>query len=76
VVSPIEDEEESGDLGPAIVRRKHFMLSPMDEFEALEQMELLGHQSFFIFYNANTNNINVLYRRRDGNFGLIEPEIG
>ncbi|MFC2043402.1 sigma 54 modulation/S30EA ribosomal C-terminal domain-containing protein, partial [Chloroflexota bacterium] len=45
-------------------------------FEALEQMELLGHQSFFIFYNANTNNINVLYRRRDGNFGLIEPEIG
>jgi putative sigma-54 modulation protein len=76
VVSPIEDEEESGDLGPAIVRRKHFMLSPMDEFEALEQMELLGHQSFFIFFNANTNKINVLYRRRDGNFGLIEPEIG
>jgi len=39
-------------------------------------MGLLGHENFFVFYNASTNAINVLYRRRDGNYGLIEPEIG
>lgn len=69
-------EEDTGELKPVIARRKQFMLTPMDEFEALEQMELLGHESFFIFFNANTNSINVLYRRRDGSFGLIEPEVG
>ena len=42
--------------------------------EATEQMELLGHD-FFIFLNASTNEINVLYRRKDGNYGLIEPEL-
>ena len=71
-----ETEEESGELGPAIVRRKRFSLVPMDEMEALEQMEMLGHELFFVFYNANTNAVNVLYRRRDGTYGLIEPEIG
>ncbi len=69
-------EEETGDLGPAIVRRKTFRLAPMDELEAMEQMELLGHDNFFIFYNPNTNGVNVLYRRRDGSYGLIEPVIG
>lgn len=69
-------EEETAELGPTIVRRKHFPLSPMDELEAIEQMSLLGHENFFIFFNVNTNAINILYRRRDGNFGLIEPEIG
>ncbi len=67
---PEEDEE------PLIVRRKRFTLIPMDEQEAIEQMKLLGHDNFFIFYNANTNAVNVLYRRRDGAYGLIEPEIG
>ena len=76
VVQPFEEEEESGELGPVIVRRKHFLLSPMDELEAIEQMILLGHENFFIFFNANTNAVNVLYRRRDGAYGLIEPEIG
>ena len=71
-----EAEEESGELGPVIARRKRFVLHPMDEFEALEQMSLLGHESFFVFYNANTQKINVLYRRRDGTYGLIEPEVG
>ncbi len=66
-----EPEEEM----PAIVRRKHFLLSPMDEQEAIEQMALLGHEDFFIFFNSNTNTINVLYKRRDGRYGLIEPEI-
>ncbi len=74
-VEPMVDEE-TGELLPMIVRRKHFALTPMDELEALEQMALLGHENFFVFYNANTNAINVLYRRRDGNYGLIEPEMG
>lgn len=65
-------EEET----PVIVRRKRFTLIPMDEIEAVEQMKLLGHENFFVFYNANTSNINVLYRRRDGTYGLIEPELG
>jgi putative sigma-54 modulation protein len=77
-VSPliIEEDEETGELPPIIVRRKHFMLIPMSEEEAIEQMMLLGHENFFVFYNANTNMINVLYKRRDGMYGLIEPEIG
>ena len=74
--TPIAEEEETGELGVVIARRKHFVLTPMDEVEALEQMQLLGHENFFIFYNANTNAVNVLYRRRDGSYGLIEPEIG
>lgn len=71
-----EDEEESGDLVPVIARRKRFLMSPMDEMEALEQMSLLGHESFFVFYNVNNNSVNVLYKRRDGMYGLIEPELG
>jgi len=72
---PLEEtmEEESE---PMIVRRKKFILLPMNEAEALEQMKLLGHDNFFIFYNADAHKINVLYRRRDGSYGLIEPEIG
>ena len=68
-------DEETGELKPAIVRRKHFILTPMDEAEAIEQMGLLGHENFFIFFNMKTNAINVLYRRRDGTYGLIEPDI-
>lgn len=58
-----------------IVRRKHFKISPMSETDAIEQMNLLGHEDFFIFLNHKTNKINVAYRRRDGNYGLIEPEL-
>jgi putative sigma-54 modulation protein len=58
-----------------IVRRKTFILNPMDENEAIEQMALVAHEDFFIFYNVNTNSINVLYTRRDGNLGLIEPKV-
>jgi putative sigma-54 modulation protein len=71
-----EPEEESAELGPVIVRRKRFLLTPMDEYEAVEHMSLLGHENFFIFFNAKTNSVNVLYRRRDGNYGLIEPQVG
>ena len=68
-------DELADETEPEIVRRKHFLLHPMDELEAIEQMNLLGHEDFFVFYNANTSTINVLYKRRDGKYGLIEPEI-
>jgi putative sigma-54 modulation protein len=60
---------------PVIARRKQFALRPMDEWEAIEQMELLGHNNFFVFYNVQTEGINVLYRRHDGSLGLIQPQV-
>lgn len=75
---PPVDEEVLEDLAEAqerrIVRVKRFAVSPMDEEEAVEQMELLGHD-FFVFFNPNTGTLNVLYRRKDGNYGLLEPEV-
>jgi putative sigma-54 modulation protein len=71
----LEEEETEEETGPVIARRKRFLVTPMDELEAIEQMSLLGHENFFVFFNVNTNAINILYRRRDGNYGLIEPEI-
>ncbi len=68
--------DETGELPPLIARRKHFRILPMNELEAVEQMKLLGHDNFFVFYNAETSKVNVLYRRRNGSYGLIEPEIG
>jgi len=76
VVEPPVVEEEGGEGVPQIVRHKTFRMQPMNELEALEQMLLLGHENFFIFYNVGTNSINVLYRRRDGTYGLIEPLYG
>ncbi len=58
---------------PVVVRNKKFVVKPMDIEEAKMQMELLGHQ-FFVFRNAVTNEINVLYLRQDGDYGLIEPD--
>lgn len=57
-----------------IVRNKRFDMAPMDTEEAIEQMELLGHD-FFVYFNPDSSQVNVVYRRRDGNYGLIEPEI-
>ncbi len=71
LMPPIEEYEE---VPKRIVRTKRFLVIPMDEEEAAEQMELLGHD-FFLFLNANTGELNVIYRRRDGNYGLIEPEL-
>jgi putative sigma-54 modulation protein len=70
------DGEFAGDEEPveALVRRKRFKLQPMDEDEAIEHMEMLGHD-FFVFYNPDEAQINVLYRRRDGQYGLILPEL-
>ena len=67
-----EEDEESEMF---IARQKKFTVYPMVVEEALEQMKLLEHDNFFIFYNGETNAMNVLYRRRDGSYGLIEPEI-
>lgn len=75
-VVPLAEAEEEETKEPVIARRKHFLLTPMDESEAIEQMQLLGHEDFFVFYNAATNTVNILYHRRDGTYGLIEPEIG
>jgi putative sigma-54 modulation protein len=76
-VAPIVlEERQTDEEQPIIGRRKRFVLTLMDELEAIEQMSLLGHDAFFVFYNMNTNSMNVLYRRRDGSYGLIEPEIG
>jgi putative sigma-54 modulation protein len=74
-VIPAVGEEEGEEDQSLIVRRKKFVLTPMDELEALEQMKLLGHEDFFVFYNSVTNSVNVLYLRRDGLYGLIETEI-
>ena len=60
---------------PLIARRKYFDLVPMDELEAIEQMELLGHENFFVFHNINTDSINILYVRREGSYGLIIPRM-
>jgi hypothetical protein len=63
------------DQRPRIVRTKEFQVKPMYSDEAVEQMELLGHD-FFVFRDAGTSQINVLYRRQDGNYGLIVPDEG
>ena len=60
-----EDEEQ------VIVRRKEVFLKPIDEEEAITQMELLGH-SFFVFKNVETDKIDVVYKRKDGDYGIIE----
>ncbi len=62
-----KDEEE-----PRVVKMKRFVMKPMSLEEAVLQLNLLGHD-FFVFTNADSEEINVLYKRKDGNYGLIEP---
>lgn len=69
-------DDETGELSPLIARRKKFIIHPMTDEEAVIQMRNLGHDNFFVFYNAETSRINILYRRRNGSYGLIEPELG
>ena len=64
------DDVENG----KIVKEKKFALKPITVNEAIEEMELLGH-SFYVFLEAKTNTVQVIYRRSDGDLGLIEPEI-
>ncbi|HEX7254456.1 MAG TPA: ribosome-associated translation inhibitor RaiA [Gaiellaceae bacterium] len=63
---PVEEE-------PRIVKAKQFAVKPMVPEEAVLQLELVGHD-FFVFQNADTGDVNVVYRRRDGAYGLIEPQ--
>jgi putative sigma-54 modulation protein len=63
-----EDDEERTE----VVRRKRFILKPMSSEEAIDQLELLGHD-FFVFLSAEDNQVNVLYRRKNGDYGLIQP---
>ncbi len=70
---PLDEAEAFEDDDALIVRTKRFALHPMSAEEAIDQMELLGHD-FFIFFNTADDAINVIYRRRDENYGLLQPE--
>ena len=67
-IEKIDDEE---DEEPSVVKRKKIDLKPMDEEEAILQMELLGH-SFYLYKDSETNNATLVYKRKDGNYGIIE----
>ncbi|MEZ4768322.1 MAG: ribosome-associated translation inhibitor RaiA [Caldilineales bacterium] len=71
--APVAEDEEEFVEGQ-IVRRKQVAMVPMNEEEAIDQMDLLGHD-FFVFFNARQAAVNVLYRRTDGNYGLLQPEL-
>lgn len=70
---PLEDDLAESDE-PVIVRTKQFTMRPMSTEEALDQIELLGHD-FFVFFNADEQAVNVLYRRRDNSYGLLQPDM-
>jgi putative sigma-54 modulation protein len=67
---PVVSAEEA----PVIVKTKQFAVKPMTPEEAVLQLDLIGHD-FFVFQNADSDDVNVVYRRRDGNYGLIEPQV-
>lgn len=67
-----EYQPKEDDIESKIVRTKRFAMKPMSNEEAVLQMELLGH-NFFVYMNADTNEVNVVYKRKDNNYGLIEP---
>ena len=69
----VPSDEESNDDELKIVRTKQVSLKPMDPEEAVLQMDMLGHD-FFVFQDAETNGTSIVYRRRDGRYGLIEAE--
>jgi len=70
MIEEVEEEEEE----PRIVKTKRFPVKPMPAEEAVLQMEMLGHD-FYVFRNAETEEINIVYKRRDWNYGLIEPTL-
>ncbi len=71
---PLPFAEEADEEDADIVRTKRFPIQPMTAEEAIDQLELLGHD-FFVFFNAEDETINVLYKRRDENYGLLQPEL-
>ncbi|AVX21269.1 SSU ribosomal protein S30P/sigma 54 modulation protein [Carboxydocella sporoproducens DSM 16521] len=72
-LEPVAADVETADIDDSVVKTKRFAVKPMPVEEAILQMNLVGH-SFYVFRNADTNEVNVVYRRRDGKYGLIEPE--
>ena len=72
-----EFQEETEEIPPSakVVKVKRFTVKPMSVAEAINQMELLGHD-FFLFFSADSEQLNVVYRGNDGDYGLIEPELG
>ena len=68
-------EAEDIEAPKRVVKNKNFLVKPMPVDEAISQMELLGHD-FFLFINADNEKVNLLYRRKNGDYGLIEPEQG
>ena len=72
VTDSVESEAEPAE--PRIVKNKRFEIKPMSLDEAIDQMQLLGHD-FFLYYDPDTNRMNLIYKRKDGNLGLIEPAI-
>lgn len=71
--APLAPAQEVEDAGITIVRTKHVALKPMDAEEAVLQMEMLGHD-FYVFTDSDTDATNVVYRREDGRFGVIETK--
>ena len=70
----IEDEEDTSyEDDIQIVKTKKFAMKPVNPEEACLQMEMLGH-TFFVFLNSETEQVNVVYKRKNGTYGLIEPE--
>jgi len=76
--TPVLDEEVMAAIAEEqdrkIVRTKRFFIDPMTPEEAIDQMELLGH-GFFVFFNPDVGRINVVYRRADNNYGVLDPEL-
>jgi putative sigma-54 modulation protein len=76
VVQTVKDDQADGEIEEEarIVRTKRFKAAPMSADEAIDQMELLGH-SFYLYMNPESGDVNVLYRRNDGNYGVLEPQL-
>lgn len=70
----VELEPPPDQRGPTVVKIKRFDMEPMFEEDAVARMEELGH-AFFVFHDAETDEVSVVYRRSDGNFGVIQPVI-
>jgi len=75
ILSRIADGTATPERDRRIVKTKRFAIEPMFEEDAIERMDELGH-AFFVFVNAEDERVNVLYRRRDGDYGLIDPVVG
>ena len=71
-VAPPADEDVAADLDGKVVKTKRFPVKPVTVDEAILQMDLLSHD-FFVFVNSDTGKVNVVYRRHDGDYGLLEP---